>query len=142
MEYHYDNFSILLPVEHMLPQYQQKHVKYDRFLPHLGSYIEDKATVIDVGANCGDTLAGMVEKNPNATYVCIEPDATFFNYLETNIIRMKQALKNISVHTVKTLVGRSVTNVSLEGTGGTKHAVIGENKGGTPRTHLTKYFQN
>src|SRR5574340_220037 len=69
IEYQYTTFTILLPADHLLPDYQQSHKLYDRFLPHLVNYIEPKATVIDVGANCGDTLAAMYESNKSLTYI-------------------------------------------------------------------------
>ena len=65
IEYKYNDFSILLPADHMLPLYQKVHKKYDKFLPHLVKYIKNYSTIIDVGANCGDTLAGMVDANKN-----------------------------------------------------------------------------
>lgn len=64
IEYHYKEYSIKLPANHMLPVYQKYHPKYDRFLPHLVKYIEPSDTVIDVGANVGDTLAGIVRLKP------------------------------------------------------------------------------
>ena len=58
-EYRFADFSIVLPADHALPIYQKAHRLYDRFLPHLSKYIESGSTVIDVGANCGDTVAAM-----------------------------------------------------------------------------------
>jgi len=127
-EYKYKNFSIFLPADHMLPTNQRHHLKYDRFLPHLGKYIDHDGTVIDIGANCGDTLAAMIETNPHATYICIEPDDRFFAYLEANITRIKSYAGDIRVRTVKSLVGKNISSASLEGGRGTKHAVIGNEK--------------
>lgn len=131
IEYQYKKFSILLPADHKLPLYQRDNVKYDRFLPHLAKYVGNHETIIDVGANCGDTLAGMVEANEKAAYICIEPDDTFFDYLESNIKRIKEHIPDVSIQAVKSLVGKSVSNVSLEGVGGTKHAVFGHNHEGS-----------
>jgi FkbM family methyltransferase len=124
--YKYPDYSIILPPNHLLPAYQEKFPKYDRFLPHLASYMAPSATIIDIGANVGDTLAGMVAKNAASTYVCIEPDDVFFGFLTRNIETMKRAKQNLVVHAVKSLVGKAVTGVSLEGKGGTKRAVISE----------------
>jgi FkbM family methyltransferase len=107
-----------------LPVYQRQHPRYDRFLPHLAAALGAEAAIIDVGANCGDTLAGMVERNPRATYVCIEPDAGFFAFLQDNIARMTASLGQLSVHTVQSLVGKSVGQVTLAGSGGSRHAVV------------------
>ncbi len=119
----YANFTILLPAEHLLPVYQRQHPRYDRFLPHLAAALGADATIIDVGANCGDTLAGMVERNPGATYVCIEPDDGFFAFLQDNIARMTSSLGQLSVHAVQSLVGKSAGEVNLAGSGGSRHAV-------------------
>jgi len=121
----FKDYSIALPAEHMLQAYQERHPRYDKFLPLLAKHIEAGSTVIDVGANCGDTLAAMVEQNSRLKYVCVEPDNYFFEYLTGNISRIKQAVPELDVDVVKSLVGRSVTNVSLEGSGGTRHAVVG-----------------
>lgn len=118
----YANFTILLPPEHLLPVYQRQHPNYDRFLPHLVAALGPAATIIDVGANCGDTLAGMVERNPQATYLCIEPDPVFFRYLQDNIARIASGVGPLSVLTVQSLVGQAVGEVALAGSGGSRHA--------------------
>jgi FkbM family methyltransferase len=123
IKYHYKKYYIELPAGHMLPKYQQIHPKYDRFLPHLLKYLNDSDVVIDIGANVGDTLAGMVEQNSTASYICIEPDNDFYRYLNKNIKLLKDAVPDLKVQAIKALVGKAITDVSLEGTGGSKHAV-------------------
>lgn len=144
IEYQYKNFSIYLPPDHKLPLYQRENLKYDRFLPHLAKFLGSNDTVIDIGANCGDTLAGMVEANEKVSYICIEPDDIFFGYLESNIQRIKNHIPGLSIQTVKSLVGKSVSSVSLEGVGGTKHAVLSNHSQGlyTAKTldELSKEF--
>jgi FkbM family methyltransferase len=116
----------MLPAGHMLPLYQQQSVKYDRFLPHLVHFFGDeRSTIIDVGANCGDTLAGMVERNAKPKYLCIEADDGMFEYLTSNIERIRKAIPDLDINAVKSLVGKNISNVSLEGVGGTRHAVVG-----------------
>ncbi len=122
--YQYNDFSIELPANHLLPEYQLIHPKYDKFLPHLVSYIDKSSTVIDVGANVGDTLAGMVEKNPLVNYICIEPDDLFYKYLKANVKKITGAMSDVRIQSIKALVGKGVTDVSLVGRGGTKHAVL------------------
>lgn len=124
INYQFKNISIKLPAEHLLPDYQKAHPRYDRFLPHLASYISHIDTIVDIGANVGDTVAGMVENNPNARYLCIEPDESFFKHLEKNVEIIKRTIPNADIQTIQALVGRNVSNVSLDGKGGTKHAVI------------------
>ena len=124
ISYSYNYYSIELPATHLLPQYQSKHPKYDRFLPHLVQYVDQSDTIVDIGANVGDTLAALVERNPSASYICIEPDDLFYRFLEKNVRSIKSSFEGLKVETVKALVGKNVSNVSLEGTGGTKHAVL------------------
>ena len=106
-KYRYRNFSVRLPADHLLPFYQSMYGTYDKFLPHLVRYLEPQATVIDVGANCGDTLAGMYDANDRLNYICVEPDEVFFRYLSENAARMRN----------------SNFQATLQGHGGTKHAV-------------------
>jgi FkbM family methyltransferase len=129
IEYSYGTFSISLPPDHMLPEYQRSHPNYDRFLPHLVKHLNDSDIVIDIGANVGDTLAAMYQANRNLRYICIEPDDVFFKHLSDNIERIRSAGHKIDVAAIKALVGKSVSALSLEGKGGTKHAVVGANGG-------------
>jgi FkbM family methyltransferase len=115
---------ISLPAFHLLPLYQSQHRLYDRFLPHLVGFLETNSVVIDVGANCGDTLAAMYDSNKTLNYVCIEPDDLFFSFLNKNISRIKTENPNASVKAIQALVGRDVTGVALDGSGGTKRAVF------------------
>ncbi len=119
----YKDFAIKLPANHLLPYYQQTCPKYDRFLPHLAKYVGASDSIVDIGANVGDSLAGMVEKNANSNYICIEPDDSFYKYLEENIGRIKKSIIDVKIKAIKALVGKNISNVSLEGKGGTKHAV-------------------
>jgi FkbM family methyltransferase len=66
----------------------------------------------------------MVEQNSALSYICIEPDESFYGYLERNIGRIKAAKDNLQVRAIKSLVGKGVSGVSLHGRGGTKHAVM------------------
>ena len=125
IQHAYKDFSIMLPADHKLPIYQRQHPQYDRFLPHFVKGIESNSTIIDVGANCGDTLAGMVVENSEPKYICIEPDTAFHHALLSNIAHIKKFHPNLDVVTVKHLIGKNLSNVLLEGTGGTKHAVVG-----------------
>jgi FkbM family methyltransferase len=123
--YRYEKFSIILPADHLLPAYQRMYPNYDRFLPHLAKYISPEDVIVDVGANVGDTLAGMVAQNSEARYICVEPDAFFFQFLEKNISRMKGTIDCLNIEAIQALVGKNVSNVSLVGQAGTKHALIG-----------------
>jgi FkbM family methyltransferase len=120
----YGDFSIELPPTHQLQDYQHKHPKYDKFLPFLARYIDPPGTIVDVGANVGDTLAGMVQQNPSVSYVCIEPDDFFYPYLERNARTIAASVSGLQIQTIKALVGQNISNVSLDGKRGTRHAVM------------------
>lgn len=115
-------YRIALPADHLLPQYQRQHRMYDRFLPVLAEALPSGSVAIDVGANCGDTVAAMFATNPELTYLCVEPDTGFFRYLEHNaqVIRARHAQARI--HNVQALVGRPGASAVLDGGGGSKHA--------------------
>src|SRR5258708_39473052 len=106
-EYRYRNFSIRLPADHLLPFYQSMHATYDKFLPHLVRYLEPPATIIDIGANCGDTLAGMYDANDRLSYICVEPDEVFFQYLSENALRMRNSNSGASIRFCKALVAKT-----------------------------------
>jgi FkbM family methyltransferase len=124
MRHRFGDFSIELPATHQLQDYQQKHPKYDKFLPFLARYIDPPGTIVDVGANVGDTLAGMVQQNPSVRYVCIEPDDFFYRYLEQNARTIEASVTGLEIQTIKALVGQNISSVSLDGKRGTRHAVM------------------
>lgn len=123
IECHYRRFSIRLPADHLLPFYRLMHPTYDRFLPHLVTHLKPGGTVVDVGANCGDTLADMYDANEELRYICVEPDEVFFTYLNDNAFRMRASNPHASIRLYKALIGKSVVHAALAGSGGTKHAV-------------------
>ena len=77
--------------------------------------------VIDVGANCGDTLAAMISVNPSLRYVCIEPDDEFYGYLEKNVERIRTFVPNASIQLIQNLISDIDVSAGLSGSGGTKH---------------------
>jgi FkbM family methyltransferase len=138
--YSVGEFEIALSIDHMLPEYQRSHPLYDRFLPHLAAHLPRDATIVDVGANCGDTLAALASVQPAARYLCIEPDATFFKLLEANIRVIESHLPTANIFAVKALVGRSVGSATLVGTDGSKHAVVGTDGDGLRTRSLDSIF--
>lgn len=137
----FTKFAIKLPAGHKLPEYQKAHPKYDRFLPHIAKFLNPSDVVIDIGANVGDTLAGMVDKNPVLHYICIEPDDSFYKYLLSNIELIKNTFSDLRVDTIKSLIGKNVTDVELKGVGGTKHATF-TNSNGIQSISLDSIIEN
>jgi FkbM family methyltransferase len=114
-------FPILLPANHLLPIYKQQHALYDKFLPDLVKFFKKGDVVVDVGANCGDTLAAMVSANPTLSYICIEPDDDFYGYLEHNTSIIKKTCPEARISLVKSLISDLEFTTGLTGVGGTKH---------------------
>jgi FkbM family methyltransferase len=124
--YSFEDCEIALPASHALWLYQAEHPRYDRFLPHLARFIKADQSIIDIGANVGDSLAGMSAANSDPTYVCIEADEFFYQRLLDNIDRIKKTKPSLKVHPAKRLVGKSVIASGLEGRSGTKRAVASD----------------
>ncbi len=80
--YRIGKFDLILPHDHKLPEYQRVHRLYDRFPLVLASHVEE-GTIVDIGANVGDTAAAFASAAENPI-MCIEPEASFFNYLTRN----------------------------------------------------------
>ena len=123
--YQINNYSIQIDFNHRLPDYQSANPFFDRFLPHLVKYLPDNTLVIDVGANVGDTLVGMLGNNAWLEYLCIEASDDFFSDLKKNVDSLKAQNGELRISIVNEFVGRDVTDVGLDGQGGTKHAVVG-----------------
>lgn len=123
--YKVGSYEIRLPSGHLLPLYQAQCPYYDKFLPRLANLLPAGSAVIDVGANCGDTLAAMASCNEYLHYFCIEADPTFFSLLQTNIAAIQAKASGIQVDALCELVGgKYLDRASLGGSGGTKKAVI------------------
>ena len=113
-KYKMSDSYIMLSFTHKLPDYQKSYHFYDRFLPHFVQYLTSGSTVVDVGANVGDTLAGMVGKKNDLEYICIEAAPEYYKALIDNLSYLKLQFPNLKVHTVNKLVGKEIDNVKLE----------------------------
>jgi FkbM family methyltransferase len=86
--YEIDGFILDMGEEHALPLTQRQHLMYDRFVPFLGelvrAYSVEARWIIDIGANVGDTAAGMV-KHSEKNILCVEPTQQFFQLCKKNI---------------------------------------------------------
>jgi FkbM family methyltransferase len=110
------NTKLWLPPEHLLPIYKQKNRLYDQFLPVLANRLPKNSIVVDVGANIGDSCKGMYSSNSCLSFVCVEPDAKFFEYLKFNTRKIPKA--NLFLY--KLLVTESSASFKLVGKNGTK----------------------
>jgi hypothetical protein len=75
-----EGLPLSLPPDHGLPKFQAEHVMYDRFLPELARCLEGGAntTIIDVGANVGDTALAMVS-HCKPRILCVDGFSEYFS---------------------------------------------------------------
>jgi FkbM family methyltransferase len=106
---------------HPLPGYLGKFPLYDQFVPSMCAHIE--GTVIDIGANIGDSMTAIISENPELIVVCVEPDDEFSNVLERNILRICAERR---VRCVQAFVSSQRGNFSIEknNTGSTGNMVL------------------
>ena len=88
-----ENKLLLSPINHPLEGYMKEFRLYDRFLPVLAKYLPYDKKIIDVGANIGDTLFGMID-NCSSKFYCIEPSDHFFSFLEKNVCNLSEENRN------------------------------------------------
>ena len=123
IDYQVGKVLIKLPHYHMLPKYQNAHPRYDSFLPRFASLMPSGAIIIDVGSNCGDTLATMASENSELEFFCVEADSEFFQYLTFNLDRIRDVLGHVNVKIANVFVGQDIFSCQMAGSGGSKHAV-------------------
>jgi len=87
------NLKIHTTLAHPLSVYLNRYPLYDRFIPNLSSVVNK--TVIDIGANIGDTAA-LIKAIKDVDIICVEPDDKFIQILKRNIVQ--NSLKNITVY--------------------------------------------
>lgn len=84
--YSIGNLDILIPSSHKLPEYQKSYQNYDKKIRNIITSIErikGVNTIIDIGANIGDT-AVFIRSFSNAKIICIEGDNLSLDYLKKN----------------------------------------------------------
>ena len=68
-----------LPPHHLFSLYQKLYKKYDKFLINLTKNFKKNESIIDIGANVGDTLYEFLKINKRPNFYCIEGDNFFFS---------------------------------------------------------------
>ncbi|MGH1337368.1 MAG: FkbM family methyltransferase [Aureispira sp.] len=117
------DLSFAITSNHLLPEYQRDNKLYDRFLPVLAQFITAGQTIIDVGANIGDT-AIMLRSTSQAQLLCVEPSDLYFPLLEKNIAQLPVGRKE-NIRCVKALVSRNEVKGTLKHINGTATIVEG-----------------
>jgi len=122
-DYTINGLVLKLPMGHRLPTYQAKFSKYDKFLPFIAKRLASGSGVLDIGANCGDTLAAMVPVAPGLRYHAVEPSDNYYKYLEQNIETIKKGFPLVSLSSTKNLIGNADGLYALIEKDGTATAV-------------------
>jgi FkbM family methyltransferase len=126
--YRIGKFILQLTRDHALPRYQARFRTYDRFLPILAEHLNSRATVVDVGANVGDTVASMASTNPGLHFLAVEPDPVYLALLRENVEQMLLVEPNLSIEVVAALIADDLTIVGLEGSHGSRRVVVSGDK--------------
>ncbi|WP_298258733.1 FkbM family methyltransferase [Bradyrhizobium sp.] len=110
--------SLRIPRSHNLPVYVAQHPHYDTAMPnivkHMRNTLGRPITVIDVGANIGDTAklsASLVQKD-DVHFICVEACREFFDLLRENT-------DGLNVEVVHTIAGAEtkMMDVSVNSSG-------------------------
>lgn len=140
-QYTINGVSILLDYGHKLPAYQADLPYYDQFLPKLVESFRPGSCVVDVGANVGDTLAGMIGGNPKLRYISIEANPYFFSQLQNNVKLIKQSFPETEIEIQKSIIGEDVQNVSMVSTSSTASVVGGGELRSVKLSSVLEHFQ-
>jgi|TARA_B110001452_G_C15169981_1_gene406661 FkbM family methyltransferase len=109
--------ELILPPGHLLKYYNVNYPRYDKFISEVVKRIDKEKSVIDIGANIGDTLLRFYNSNSKLRYYSIEADSYFFKYLKINKEKMSLGLDN-KITLINNLVGENlVGNLSKTNTG-------------------------
>jgi FkbM family methyltransferase len=90
VKYVWGAHELLLPFSHQLPHYRATFPLYSENVGRIARHVKDAypdTTVIDIGANVGDTVA-CIRNHADVPILCIEGDRTFLPLLEHNVSRI------------------------------------------------------
>lgn len=116
--------AIRLHPESRLIQFMHRHPQYDRFMPQLASLLEDRALIVDVGANVGDTIAAVISRCPTAQILGVDADSEIFELLRDNVTEIERVYPEANIQTLLCLVGDNLHG-SMKQTNGTSMLLEG-----------------
>jgi len=81
-----DGARLKLPLSHALPTYRRAYPSYSENLGEVARLVADTGgqTMIDVGANIGDSAAIVKAYAPNMAILCIDADPAYLPFLRSN----------------------------------------------------------
>jgi FkbM family methyltransferase len=114
---------MVLPPGHPLSMWASLHKDYDNFLPKLVKRMNSNESIIDIGANVGDTLFRFIDTNSKPNYFSVEADQYFFKYLKKNKELLEKEIQD-KVTLINELVGKNLKgNLTQKSNLGTKFLV-------------------
>jgi len=118
------NYSLLANFEHPIQEYLEEFKYYSRNFGRIAKYIEEKYptySIIDVGANIGDSAALLRSANVNQFVHLIEGDPVYVKYIEKNLSQFK----DVKAH--QTFLGEESTtqHIAVDNTRGTAKINVG-----------------
>lgn len=118
------NYSLLSNYEHPIEEYLTQFKYYSRNLPRLAKYLESKYnnyTIVDVGANIGDTIALFRSEGVDQFIHAVEGDPVYIELLSQNL----PLFNHVKVH--KTFLGEETKqeNIVIDHTRGTANISTG-----------------
>jgi len=117
--------KVNLPPDHNLSLYNNLYPEYYKFISKVVVNLPENSSVLDIGANVGDTVGRLIQSNNKLNYYCIEADNFFFDYLNLNVKNFKKII-SCKITLIKLLVGLDLQG-ELIGNHGTKSLLESKN---------------
>lgn len=112
-------FELAMPFSHNLPYYVRTYPHYSSNIGRLANYISEKYTtlsVIDIGANIGDSVA-LIKTYVDCPILCIEGNDFYFNLCKRNM----ELFSNVSLEKVYIGDKTEFAKLEIRNGGGTSH---------------------
>ena len=119
--------SLILPPGHLLSLYNELYPDYDKFMFSVVTKLNENDSIIDIGANIGDTLYRIFHHDKNYKYYLIEADHYFFQYFKKNVSILTKSFE-AKITLINELVGSELIGNLSKDTTGTK-TLIQSDKG-------------
>lgn len=117
---HTNGQRLICNFAHQLPFYQKHFPLYDRQLARLCLFLRKQLhrtiNIIDVGANVGDTVLNIGQKD--AFYLCIEGNRAYSKYIKSNLRKYNYSLEEVFLNDNDTSY-----NYDIEASNGTGHLI-------------------
>jgi FkbM family methyltransferase len=86
IEFDLDGTTLQLPLSHPLPEYRHLYPSFSANLGEVAGLVAEVGgdTMIDIGANVGDSVAIVKARAADMAVLCVEADAAYVPFLRTN----------------------------------------------------------